>query len=263
LIQLKLNKLHFGATALGGFPDLKQVACIDGVFLPVKNPQNPIHFVEVQFQPDEELYSRLFSEILLYLHQDKPANPWKGVIIYPNRSVDEGNIKNYAEFFTSGRVSRIYLDELVEMPSLPVGIATMKLIIEDENTAVTNASQLIARINQEKYTKTRKKQLLHILETILVYKFPQMNRGEIEAMFTLSDLKQTKVYQEAKQEGREEGLAEGREEGREETKFDIIPRLSALGLTVEQIALAVDLKVEQVKQFLKRHKNQGNAPDAK
>ena len=39
------------------------------------------------------------------------------------------------------------------------------------------------------------------MERIVVYKFPQKSREEIEAMFELSDLKQTRVYQEALAEG--------------------------------------------------------------
>jgi predicted transposase YdaD len=39
----------------------------------------------------------------------------------------------------------------------------------------------------------------------MIYKFPQLSREEIERMFGLSELKQTKVYQEALQEGRQEG----------------------------------------------------------
>jgi predicted transposase YdaD len=39
------------------------------------------------------------------------------------------------------------------------------------------------------------------VERIVVYKFPQKSREEIEAMFELSDLKQTRVYQEAFAEG--------------------------------------------------------------
>jgi predicted transposase YdaD len=35
----------------------------------------------------------------------------------------------------------------------------------------------------------------------MVYKFPQMSREAIERMFGLSELKQTRVYQEALQEG--------------------------------------------------------------
>ncbi|MBE5232379.1 MAG: DUF2887 domain-containing protein, partial [Microcystis aeruginosa PMC 728.11] len=60
--------------------------------------------------------------------------------------------------------------------------------------------------------------ILELIETILIYKLPKLNRKEIEKMFSLSDLRETKVYQEALEEGREEGKEEGREEGREEGK---------------------------------------------
>jgi predicted transposase YdaD len=42
-----------------------------------------------------------------------------------------------------------------------------------------------------------------LIETIVVYKFPQLSRKEIERMLGLSDLKQTRVYQAALQEGRQ------------------------------------------------------------
>lgn len=51
-------------------------------------------------------------------------------------------------------------------------------------------------------------------------------------MFGLSDSKQTRVYQE----------------GRLEAKLEAVPKLLALGLTVEQIAQALDLDVAQVQQ---------------
>jgi predicted transposase/invertase (TIGR01784 family) len=73
-----------------------------------------------------------------------------------------------------------------------------------------------------------------------------MNRKEIEAMFSLSDLRETKVYQEALEEGREEG----REEGELSAKLNSIPRLSVLGLTREQIAQALDLEIEQVQEVI-------------
>jgi predicted transposase YdaD len=40
-----------------------------------------------------------------------------------------------------------------------------------------------------------------------------LSRKEIAAMFGLSELKQTRVYQEAKEEGKEEGVQIGRQEG--------------------------------------------------
>ena len=63
--------------------EVKQLAFrLDGVFLP-DNLNEPIYFVEVQFQKDERFYSRFFSEIFLYFHQSESNNNWQGVIIYP------------------------------------------------------------------------------------------------------------------------------------------------------------------------------------
>ncbi|MDB9374834.1 Rpn family recombination-promoting nuclease/putative transposase [Nodularia sphaerocarpa] len=233
--------------------EIKQTAFrIDGVFLPRQGEQNPIYFVEVQFQNDTEIYSRLFSEIYLYLRQNQPKNSWRGVVIYPTRSLDTSDINNYNEFFTSQRVTRIYLDELGETVSLPIGIATIKLIVENKDTAIVTARELIDRSQQEINAEPKRQQLLQLIETILVYKFPTMSRKEIEEMFGLSDLKQTRVYQEAKEEGLQEGKQEGKQEGLHEgslkAKLAAVSRLLALGLTVEQIAQALDLNVEQVRQ---------------
>jgi predicted transposase YdaD len=45
--------------------------------------------------------------------------------------------------------------------------------------------------------------IIDLLETVLVSKFAQLSRQEIQAMFLLTDIKQTRVYQEARQEGRQ------------------------------------------------------------
>ncbi len=224
--------------------EIKQTAFrIDGVFLPNQDEKSPIYFVEVQFQLDSDIYSRLLSEIFLYLRQNKRRNSWRGVVIYPSRSIDIGEKEDFLEFFLSQRISRIYLDELGEAASLPIGIATIKLVVEDEDTAIITARELINRTKQAVNLQLQQ-QLLEFIETILVYKFPKMSREEIEAMFGLSELKQTRVYQE----GKEEGEQEGKQKGRVEAKLEAIPRLLALGLTVEQIAQALDLDVAQVQQ---------------
>jgi predicted transposase/invertase (TIGR01784 family) len=58
-------------------------------------------------------------------------------------------------------------------------------------------------------------------------------------MFGLSDLKQTRVYQQAfaegEQKGKEEGKQEGKEEGERRGKLLAVPPMLAAGLTVEQI----------------------------
>jgi predicted transposase/invertase (TIGR01784 family) len=69
--------------------EIKQTSFrIDGVFVPNFESEQPIYFVEVQFQADERIYARLMAEICLYLRQNQPANDWNAVVLYPNRSVD-------------------------------------------------------------------------------------------------------------------------------------------------------------------------------
>ncbi|NET77855.1 hypothetical protein [Okeania sp. SIO1F9] len=78
-------------------------------------------------------------------------------------------------------------------------------------------------------------------------------------MFYLRDLKKTRFYQEAFLKGKEQGLKEGKLEVQQEAilleKFSVVPNLINLGLTVEQIALAMELQVEQVSQFIDGENN--------
>jgi predicted transposase YdaD len=43
--------------------------------------------------------------------------------------------------------------------------------------------------------------IIDLLETVLVSKFAKLSRQEIQTMFLLSDIKQTRVYQKAMEEG--------------------------------------------------------------
>jgi predicted transposase YdaD len=81
-----------------------------------------------------------------------------------------------------------------------------------ESQAITMARQLGEKIEQENDPEIQE-QVLELIETVLVYKFPKLTRQEIEAMFTYSDLKQTRVYQDAKEEGEQRGLKLGEQRG--------------------------------------------------
>ena len=222
--------------------EIKQLAFrIDGVFLPAANAlDQPIYFVEVQFQRDPKFYSRFFAEIFLYLDQTELTNDWRGVVLYPTRNIDPGESVRYRELLTSERVRRIYVNELDNAAEQSLGIKTVKLVIEPEESAVTPARNLIDQARLEIADEVIKREFLQLIETILVYKLPNKSREEIEAMFGLSELKQTKVYQEAKQEGLEEG--------ERKAKLEAAPRLLALGLSVEQVAEALGLDIEAVGQ---------------
>lgn len=131
------------------------------------------------------------------------------------------------------------MDELAETAYQSLGLGVVKLVVESKQKAPTSAKQLLEKATSEINDESLKKEIIQLIETIILYKFPKKSREEIETMFGLSDLKKTRVYQEAKQEGRTE------------VKLESVPRLLALGLTVEQVAKALDLSVEQVKQEAK------------
>jgi predicted transposase YdaD len=65
------------------------------------------------------------------------------------------------------------------------------------------------RTKTEVENDREKQGIIELLETVLLSKFSQLSRQEIEAMFLVSDIKQTRVYQEAKQEGIQEGRQDG------------------------------------------------------
>ena len=210
--------------------EVKQLAFrLDGVFLP-DNLNDPIYFVEVQFQKDERFYSRFFSEVFLYFHQSESNNNWQGVIIYPHREIENSPKSRYQEFFESGRVNCYYLNQLDEGDSL--GVKVLQLIVESEPNTLAQGKELIQQVRQQFQESLKREDILELIETILIYKLPKLNRKEIEKMFSLSDLRETKVYQEAL------------EEGELSAKKSLI--LRQLNLKLGSIPLKVEQKIKQL-----------------
>ncbi|GCL39633.1 hypothetical protein SR1949_47610 [Sphaerospermopsis reniformis] len=85
----------------------------------------------------------------------------------------------------------------------------IELIVSKENQAPELVKNLMQRTQTEITNNSEREGIIELLETVLLSKFSQLTRQEIEAMFLVNDIKQTRVYQEAKQEGREEGEQEG------------------------------------------------------
>ena len=172
----------------------------DGIFMP-DNVEKPIYFVEVQFQNRPEFYWELITEINIYLNQYKPQQDWQAVALFAKRNLDVEVLTNYQqELVNSGRIQRIYLDEI---PAGSIGMGLIELIVSKENQAPQLVQNLMERTKTEISNYREKQGIIELLETVLVSKFSQLSRQEVEAMFLLSDIKQTRVYQEAKEEGRQ------------------------------------------------------------
>jgi len=164
-----------------------------------------LYLVEVQFQTDSDFYYRLFAEFFLFLKQYKPPYPWEIVVIYATRQIEREQAIHFGDLLNLPRVRRIYLDELAEENERSLGVGVIKLVVESEEDAVPQAKALIQQTRNQLSDSQLQQQLIDLLERIVVYKFPQKSREEIEAMFELSDLKQTRVYQEALAEGEAKG----------------------------------------------------------
>lgn len=119
---------------------------IDGVLLSRQEEENPIYFVEVQFQPDTEFYARFLAEIFLYLRQNKPTNDWRAVVLYPSQNLDVADRKHYQEFFDSERVRRIYINQLDASAEQSIGISIVKFAIASPATTVELAKQVVSKV---------------------------------------------------------------------------------------------------------------------
>lgn len=131
------------------------------------------------------------------------------------------------------------MDELRVSASASMEIKIIKLVTQRKPKTATQARQLIAEARQQIADDTFRQQVIELIETVVLYKFPQMSQEDLEAMLGLNDLKQTRFAQEML------------EEGKLESKLEAVPRLLALGLTMEQVAEALELSIEQVRQAAK------------
>jgi predicted transposase/invertase (TIGR01784 family) len=176
---------------------------IDGVLVPA-DPSGLMLFSEVQMQPDPLLYERLHSEISIYTyrHQGSFAD-WQALVIYPSRAVEQTSTNVPRELFESGRIQAVYLDELGDIDQRPLELGLLVLTILEGDTAVTKAQNLMTRARRIEAGNA----IMEMISTILIYKFTALSRDEVNAMlgYTIDELKQTRVYQEAKEEGEQRG----------------------------------------------------------
>ena len=121
-------------------------------------------------------------------------------------------------------------------------IASRLWVIETGQQVEPKARKLVQRAKQQLADDQIRQNFIELIETILVYKFPQKSQKEIRAMLQLGELKQTRVYQE--------GLEDGLVQGQYKTKVETLPRLVKVGLSAAKIAEVLDLEIETVKQLM-------------
>ncbi len=220
--------------------ELKQTAFrIDGVFLPLQE-DNPIYFAEVQFQKDQKIYLRLFSEVFTYLRESENEMRWRAMVLFKSRSIEPTakQRESVQPLLDSPLVKVIYLNELTVNENSSLGVQIIGLVVAKKRQFLEQATELIGRVKKQFTHEPTRLELLNLLEAIVLAKLPKLSRQELEVMFGVEDLRNTRFAQEL--------IAEGKVEA----KLETIPELLKEGLSQEKIAAILKLDLQKVREYI-------------
>ncbi|HEY3788401.1 MAG TPA: DUF2887 domain-containing protein, partial [Urbifossiella sp.] len=100
--RYELNAIEYKETAVR----------LDGVFEPREPAADPAFIWEAQYYPSDKVYANLLSKIGRFLEHGDQNQDWVAVVIYPNRAMEQKNLRPYRCLMDSDQLVRIYLDEL-------------------------------------------------------------------------------------------------------------------------------------------------------
>jgi predicted transposase/invertase (TIGR01784 family) len=263
----------------------------DGVLLP-KRITAPVLVVEVQFQRDDQLYTRLVSETALLQMQYPERKAWQMLLVLPSRAIDvDAGIWDALIKAESLRV--VYLNEFpltapqgnpvlrMVTPSLSpevlAAIALMRITLSPADQARDMA---IVKELRDAISETEVQRTKQIFEDLFIdlfrSKYKHLSIKELLAMIKHSDIfddlheslsvqellaqavekavaeAREKGKTEGKIEGKAEGKVEGKTEGKTEGKLETIPIFLQIGLSVEQIAEMLNLPFALVEEASKK-----------
>jgi predicted transposase/invertase (TIGR01784 family) len=168
---------------------------------------------------------------------------WQAAVLFSKRSIEPQCSGAYSTLLNSAQVQRIYLEDLQQLTEISIGVGLIQLIVLKSKAVPNKAKVLLGQVKHNPH-KLSAQAIVELIETIMVYKFPSLSREEIEQMLGLSELKQTRVYQDARQEGIQEG--------REEAARSLILKLLVyrIGLVSEDMSARIQrLSIPQVERL--------------
>jgi predicted transposase/invertase (TIGR01784 family) len=219
---------------------------LDGVFRPATPDAGPTYLWEAQFHTSDKVYANLLSKIGHFLEHDGPDQDWIAVAIYPHRAMEQKNLHPYRCLINSEQLVRIYLDEMPPAGPEQLELGILELIAAKPEAALDKARSIIPRVKASDRPQQLRRMLIQFVETIILYQFPNWSRKEMERMLQVTDIRQTRIYQEA--------LEEGRQEGAEEKAEAVARRLLEKGFSVVDVAEATELSVAHVRKLGKKPK---------
>lgn len=229
--RFELNAIEFKDTAVR----------LDGVFQPKHPEADPVYIWEAQYYPSDAVYANLMAKVGRYLEHNDPTQDWVAVAIYPNRVMEQKALRPYRCLLDSDQLVRVFLDELPPAPPDQFEMGILELIAAKPDDAMRKARRLVQRLRESGRSSEFQRQLVTFIETVILYQFPKMSREEIEKMLQVSDVRETRVFQEALQEG----------EDRVGTR--VVLELHARENSVSEIAKVTGFTTARVRAIIKRH----------
>ncbi|UCJ11954.1 MAG: Rpn family recombination-promoting nuclease/putative transposase [Phormidium sp. PBR-2020] len=184
---------------------------LDGVLLPLgDDPSLPLVFLEAQMQGDPGFYRRFFAQVFLYLEQYQVVRPWRGLLLFPRRTLNFGEENPYQGVLAT-QVERFYLEDLIPLQELTPNLALLRLLVLSDEEAPENARRLLAQGGTEREFERR----LDLVESIMVSKFPNLSLEAIREMLDITQVRvqDTQFYKDVFEKGQEQGLEQGLEQG--------------------------------------------------
>jgi len=215
---------------------------LDGVFKARPGNVGPAYLWEAQNYVSETLYANIMSKIGRMLEHGDPNQDWVAVAIYANRALEQKSLHPYRWLLNSDQMIRVYLDELPPAPPDQFEMGVLELIAAKPDAALAKAQAMLPRLVASKRSKKFQRMLIQFVETVILYQFPTWSREEIEKMLQVSDVRQTRVFQEGVQEGIDKGMEK------------VALRLLQIGRPVDEIATVTDLTPAQIRKLKKKSK---------
>ena len=219
--------------------ELKQTAHrLDGILLPeCDRPDAPLIFVEAQFYPDADFYRRWLSAIFLYIHRHKIDGSWLALAVFPGRGTDIAAATPFEGLIRIGLLHRVYLEDLLDdhpVAERPLGQRLARLIAIERAGAASEARTLIAAVQEAEPAIAER--LVDLIETIVIYKLPELSREEIQTMLDLpptTDVTKIRFYRDAyrdgeiagEQRGEQRGEKRGKQRGEQNEALKLVRRL--------------------------------------
>ena len=228
-----------------GSVELKKAFRIDGLFVPNRR-KLPLYFVEVQFQRVPNFYANLFAKVFSYLDENDPQQEWDAVAIFPTRTEEPKHLRPYEDLLQSGRVKRIYLEDITSAADPPVGLGVLQLLFASLKQAQELAPRIVKKASAEMADSELQGKVIELLERMLLLRFPEFDREAMRMKFKLNDIRESKVWKEARLEGKEEGIMEGEEKGKIAEREKNVRRCLAKGMTEKQIAELLEIPIAQI-----------------